>query len=171
MNLSDYQQAAAATAQPAAYSHDYLVPMIVGETGELFGQRAKAQWHGWTPEKLQQALVLELGDIAWGTAILLKTLGVESVHSIALRPSHTLHGVELDPWQKLLNLASSVHLFHASEETKRFVPTEAARLWRTMELYSLAITGSDFDTVLLANLNKLASRAARGVLQGAGDYR
>jgi len=57
MNLHEYTVQAEATAQPAAHDRAYLIPMIVGEVGELFGQRAKAVWHGWAPERLQAELV------------------------------------------------------------------------------------------------------------------
>lgn len=171
MKLADYQREAARTAQPAAYDRDYLVPMIVGELGELFGQRAKSVWHGWSPARLKAELTLEYGDIAWGTAILLDLEGWADVDGVVPQPSRSVWGTHLDPWHQLLNKATGLHLFYTSPDNTRFLPQEARVLWVLLERHCEAITGSTWDEVLQANLAKLASRAARGVLQGAGDHR
>lgn len=171
MDLHEYQVLAARTAQPAAYDRAYLIPMIVGETGELFGQRAKSVWHGWPEDRLQAELVAEYGDIAWGTAILLDLEGVRDLSGYLPRPGRTIWGEQLDPWHVLLQKASAVHLFSTQADTNRFVSSEAAQLWLCLQTYCEQVTGSDWTTVLQANLDKLASRAARGVLQGAGDHR
>lgn len=171
MELAEYQVAAARTAEPAAYDREYLIPMIVGETGELFGQRAKAVWHGWSPERLQAELALEYGDIAWGVAILLDLEGVRDVRGYDVRPTRTVWGGQLDPWHVLVQMASAVHLFSTQVDTSRFVSSEAARLWLALEQHCQAITGRSWEVVQQGNLAKLASRAARGVLQGAGDHR
>lgn len=173
--LSNYQARAATTADPKAYDHEYLIPGIVGEVGELFGQRAKALWHGWDTQRLQQELVSEYGDIAWMTAILLDMSDVRSIRVPLLGQPRmvqgTVHGEELDPRQLLLQQATSLHLFHIQPHTKRYIPGEATQLWLLLERHSLALTGADFDTVLQANLAKLAGRVARGTLVGSGDHR
>lgn len=174
MDLQEYTHLAARTAQPAAYDRAYLVPMIVGETGELFGQRAKAVWHGWDAAKLELELVSEYGDIAWGTAILLKVEGIhyDKVQFPPLRQQGpTVWGRQQDPWQHLLTKAHDVYLFNTQEETSSYVRGAAQQLWLALQHHSLAITGRDFDHVLQVNLDKLASRAARGTLVGAGDHR
>lgn len=171
MELAEYQVAAARTAQPAAYDRAYLVPMIVGETGELFGQRAKAVWQGWDDARLNAELVREYGDIAWGTAILLDLEGVRDLRDYSLNHPRTVWGGQLDPWHVVLQKASAVHLFSTQADTSRFVASEAAQLWMALHLHCQTITGSPWETVLQVNLDKLASRAARGVLQGAGDHR
>lgn len=166
MELKEYQARAAVTAQPAAYQHHYLVPMIVGEVGELFGQRAKAVWHGWDDNRLRQELVSEYGDIAWGTAILLRMEGVSVVDSMyAPRPPYG------NPWQALVSSANDLHLFYSSAETTRWVSSEAQRLWLALQKHCQAITGHSWDTVLQANLAKLAGRVQRGTLVGQGDHR
>jgi NTP pyrophosphatase (non-canonical NTP hydrolase) len=81
MKLSEYQSAALSTAMEKAFSLDYLVPMIIGELGELSGQKAKAHWHGWPAEKLEVELVSEYGDVCWGTAILLHMAEVSDLTS------------------------------------------------------------------------------------------
>lgn len=169
--LANYQARAAATAQPAAYDYAYLVPMIVGETGELFGQRAKAVWHGWSAAELRDELVSEFGDICWGTAILLEMEGVRSISGNILLPGRSLWGSELDPWQTLLQKASNLHLMYVAGENRRYLQGQAQQMWQTLEKTCGAITGATFEQVLDANIAKLASRAARGTLVGSGDHR
>lgn len=172
MNLKEYQERATATAQPAAYLHDYLVPMIVGEVGELFGQRAKAVWHRWDGQRLQLELVSEYGDIAWGTAVLLHTLGEHSATYPPLRGQRpTSFGKELAQWHHLHAIAHDLHLFYSQTETLQFMLGGAQQLWQALQAYSEPITGADFDTVLQANLDKLAGRVQRGTLVGSGDHR
>lgn len=173
MELAEYQVAAATTAQPRAYDLAYLVPMIVGETGELFGQRAKSVWHGWSEEELTAELVSEFGDICWGTAMLLDMHSISTISGNVLLPGRSLWGAELDPWHTLLQKATGLHLMYISEETEsaRFLGSAAQQLWLTLQTTCQRITGKDFDTVLQANLAKLAGRVARGTLVGSGDHR
>lgn len=172
MLLSEYQAEALKTADPEAFDLEYLVPMIVGETGELFGQMAKAHWHKWDAGKLEDLLVKEAGDIAWGTAILLHVQGV----SDAKVPNHKGHvhypdGAHLG--QALINRAADIHLFATETHMQRYIADEAKLMWRTLERFceSPDYLGVPFDTVLQVNLDKLRSRAERGVLKGAGDLR
>lgn len=169
--LANYQARAAATAQPAAYSLDYLVPMIVGEVGELHGQKAKAKWHGWTPARLQEELVSEFGDVCWGTAILLDMYGIKSVTESLLGQPRTVWGEPLSPWHVLLNRATGLHLFYVQDATRRYIAAEALQLWMVLERHCHDITGLPFQEVLDYNVAKLASRAARGTLVGQGDHR
>lgn len=168
MKLSEYQTAALVTAQPRAFDLQYLVPMIVGEIGELFGQKAKSHWHGWEYSKLQEELVSEYGDVAWGTAILLHVAKVDDIDLDKFRKS------ENTEWQQLLSRAHYLHMFYSSTvppQTLEWVSEEAQLLWLTLERHCSEVTGVPFETVLQANLKKLADRAARGVLQGQGDHR
>lgn len=169
MELKEYQELATATAEPRAYDLAYLIPGIVSEVGELLGQQAKAHWHGWETEKLQDALVLEYGDIAWLTAVLLKVHDTDNVPRTVTRSPYT-------PQQQLISVAHSLHLawtWDVTDEVDRvaWIRGEARQMWRRLEHYCLQVTGSSFDTVLRANLDKLASRAQRNVLRGSGDYR
>lgn len=171
MKLADYQSKALRTAQPRAFDNDYLIPMIVGEVGELLGQRAKAHWHGWSPARLREELVSEYGDVAWGTAVLLH---VEGSSDIKVKPREiplTVFGHRPDPWYALVVRASYLYQFYTQEETHCYIRGEAQQLWLKLEHHCEAITGVPFDEVLNANLHKLASRAARGVLVGSGDHR
>lgn len=175
LNLDRYQQRAAATAEPRAYDLEYLVPGIVGEVGELFGQRAKAHWHGWSSAQLRNELVNEYGDICWMTALLLKTRGITD-----LDPAYPAAGGvrwgRMDPNHALLSASQNVHLQWLMEQegiadSEKWMDESVSRLWRVLRAHCVDITGVPFQQVLNVNLAKLASRAARGVLRGSGDHR
>ena len=172
MDLATYQQLALRTAQPRAFDLDYLVPMIIGETGELLGQRAKAHWHGWPTHQLHAELVSELGDVAWGTAILLHVEGITEVDM--KRPSAgypNIWGRPHNGWGSLLHKANNLHTFYSDPELKHLISPEAVSIWKSLNFFAADITGHTFEHVLRTNLSKLESRAARGVLQGQGDHR
>lgn len=168
--LLEYQNTALKTAQPEAFSLDYLVPGIVGEVGELFGHKAKAHWHGKGQQELNVELVAEYGDIAWMTAILLNRYDLH-VETAPVRHTTILHAYTNNPWQLLLSKAYSLHMFYADTESHAFISTAALTLWKELRANCEAITGSPFDHVLAYNVDKLAARAARGVLRGSGDHR
>lgn len=172
MTLTQYQAAAEATADPRAYDYDYLVPMIVGEIGELLGHQAKAHWHGKSKEALQIELVSEFGDICWGTAILLKVEGVSEASPAKRWQENTLveNPLPSDAIQMLLRRSTYLYMFHADGQ-QNFIADEGRQLWWTLETFCEHITGHNFEYVLQRNLQKLADRAARGVLKGSGDHR
>lgn len=172
-----YVEAARETADPEAYHLEYLVPGIVGEIGELFGQRAKAHWHGWPDEQLRTELTSELGDIAWMTAILLDRFGVTEIPREEYDKMDRPYANAIPVSSLLLARATSLHGAHMSsldleELAERLIPATATSLWVLIETRSAQITeGADFPEVLDYNLKKLADRAARKVLKGSGDHR
>ena len=169
-SLREYQQQALATADPAGRELSYLIPGIVGEVGEMFGHRAKALWHGKSVEELQKELVLEYGDVAWMAAVLLDTLAVEYVLPRP-RPVTNWWGGQPDPWAMLLHHSATLYQWWLDERTHEYLPGAAVQMWQDLDFYALTITGAPFEAVLRANVEKLASRRARGVLQGNGDHR
>jgi NTP pyrophosphatase (non-canonical NTP hydrolase) len=172
VDLNTYQQVAIATADPQAFDLEYLIPMIVGETGELFGQVAKAHWHGWEPSVLQDELVSEYGDIAWGTGVLLHVEGVTRVDPYSQHSFPNTWGLPLTGMGELLHKAHNLHTFYGeAPDLTHHIKAEASRLWLALEARSVEVTGMEFDRVLERNIDKLASRARRGVLKGQGDHR
>ena len=171
MQLADYQAQALTTAEPRAFDHEYLVPAIVGEIGELFGQQAKGHWHGWPTTQLKQELALEYGDVAWGAAILLYVEGTSVLETKRHPVFPNMWGHPNTGWGTLLHKANNLHTFYEDLELRHLVRPEAESIWKSLEHYCHQLTGETFGTVLDMNLEKLASRAKRGVLQGQGDHR
>lgn len=162
--LYAYQRRALDTAQPKAFEHEYLIPGIVGEIGELFGHRAKAHWHGSHPNRLKLELVNEYGDICWQTAVLLSTY---QIHEVDLTYGEVYQ--DKDPWLGLLDAAENLYGLWTYDES--MIPRSASNLWAYLETHCDEIVGESFGDVLQMNLEKLSDRAARGVLRGSGDHR
>lgn len=164
MDLAEYQLLAQKTALPTSLSREYLVPMIIGEIGELFGQKAKAVRDTWAPDDLAKMLISEYGDIAWGTAVLQRILGVwgEEGYQFPVHP---------DPYTALLQCSLRLHEADQNDDDTPWLDDAAEQLWYTLKHHCLAITGRDFDTVLSSNVDKLARRAQYDTIMGSGDLR
>lgn len=156
MNLDDYTPQALATAQDRAHDLEYLLPGIIGETGEFFAEFAKQHWHG---TDRSETIVDEYGDIAWLTAVLLNRLGIDQAQvdaSVSLLKYDT-HEAAME---LLLGRASNV--FRSGPEQ---LPLRAAGLWATLAHHSEVLSGAPFEDVLGLNLGKLAKRASEGELR------
>lgn len=173
MNLREYQTAALATAEPRGRELDYLIPMIMGEMGEALGHRAKAYWHGTPKEELAQELILEYGDVCWGTAVLLHELGITEVEAYPgpdTAPQTRAWADKVPAWSSVLNRATG--LFNLWEDSQEHHLADATvSLWQALEYRAEACVGVSLDAVLRANATKLAGRAERGTLRGNGDHR
>lgn len=172
LQMNNYLAQALTTADEKAFDHAYLIPGIVGEVGELFGQHAKAHWHTWTAEALQEQLIKEYGDIAWMTALLMHVEVAEgraTADHKGLNLVFSTRGLD-DPMHLLLMRATALHLYYTMDMTS-YLAGEAARIWAALAAQCQTVTGVDFQVVLDTNIAKLASRAARGVLKGQGDNR
>lgn len=164
--LQSYQNLALRTAMPEAFQHDYLIPSIVGEIGELFGKRGKAVRDRWSQDRLDQELALEYGDVAWMVAVLLE---MNDVHSI---PDTVRRGRLIrDPWHRLLLEATFLNGLHSILAGNWSITDRATRLWLELETNCKVITGVEFGEVLRLNAEKLLSRKERGTLTGSGDNR
>lgn len=178
--LSDYVAKAKTTAQPEAYSYDYLIPGLLGEVGEVFGQLAKAHWHGWTPAKLEEELVAEYGDICWMTAIMMdKRFGSDlpavDAHTDldGFLPFYGMRRIAYILDQLVVTLLSeeAMEESEAHESYRQVADNALVRLWQALEEHAPVVTGHPIQKALDYNAAKLASRAERGVLRGAGDHR
>lgn len=188
--LLNYIAKAKATAQPEAYSYDYLTPGLLGEVGEVYGQIAKNHWHGWTAEKFETELVAEYGDICWMTAILIDHRGVSQFvffesgnHELGFNPFAGMQVisqrvallVEALGWETRAAHDLEDHGGEAAairlESLEQHTDDMLLRLWAALVVYAPVVTGHPLQKALDYNAEKLASRAARGVLRGAGDHR
>lgn len=189
--LMDYIEAAKATAQPEAYDYNYLIPGLLGEVGEVYGQIAKNQWHGWDEEKFETELVAEYGDICWMTAILMDhrfemdtyDLEVEDAPTefapfigmqvIGERVNKLVEALnwESDAGQKVQDFPHSNQALTLLESLDNYTDEMLVKLWAYLVVYAPVVTGSEIQKSLDYNAEKLASRKARGVLRGAGDHR
>jgi len=145
MDFTEYQEIAFSTCTPECYTDDYLDLGYLSEVGELAGKLAK-QIRG--DDVHFKDIMHEIGDIAWMIAVKARLHGQEisteaTADAICLKKIYDL----LCPSNDSHNLKAAV-LINVCEEL-----------------------GFDFQTCLQMNIDKLASRRLRGVIQGDGDYR
>ena len=157
MTLTEFTQGALRTAEQRAFDHQYLLPGLIGEVGELFAEFAKEHWH---ETDRGDTKVDELGDVAWLTAILLHTLNVSEddiTHSTWTMPlPDDVDGM----LELLLSRAAAVYLSDEGALRKR-----AVVLWRFLEDAAPVLTGQPLQAALRANQAKLQSRAEAGELK------
>lgn len=167
MILSEYQPKALATAAPVAHTYEYLAHGLIGELGEFAGRIAKGVWKNDRVSAAYAAdLALEYGDIAWMTAVLLNKQGI---HGRDAWGAPWTTSEASTPLGELLAEAGHQYRIYATHVTG--YQLDARRLWDLLETHCTTLTGHQWDQVLQMNLDKLASRAARGVLIGNGDHR
>ncbi|CAH1192662.1 Nucleoside Triphosphate Pyrophosphohydrolase [Glutamicibacter phage Montesquieu] len=189
--LLNYMSKAKATAQPEAYFYSYLIPGLLGEVGEVYGQIAKNHWHGWSAEKFETELVAEYGDICWMTAILMDHRVEVEEYELETEDAPT----EFDPFigmqvigERVNKLVEALGWESDAEDVVEQHPHDnralvrleslanhtdemVMKLWAYLVVYAPVVTGHPLQKSLDYNAEKLASRAARGVLRGAGDHR
>lgn len=170
MQLSEYQKKALSTAAPIAHTYEYLAHGLVGEVGEFAGRIAKGVWKGDRNTGACWAdLALEYGDIAWMTAVLLNKQGIHGRDAWGAPWCRAVPEDRVTPLGEIMAEAGYQYRIYATHVTGYSL--DARRLWDLLAQYCHQLTSHTFDDVLQMNLDKLASRAARGVLIGNGDHR
>lgn len=169
MYLDEYQKKALSTAAPVGTTYEYLAHGLIGEVGEFAGRIAKGVWKGDRTSGAYLAdLALEYGDIAWMTAVLLHRQGIHGRDAwgapLGVPPEDMI-----SPLGAIMAEAGYQYRIYATNVTGYTL--DARRLWDLLETYCERLTHHTWADVLQMNVDKLASRAARGVLVGNGDHR
>lgn len=168
MNFTEYQERALETALPTALTPDYLVPMIVGEIGELFGKIAKARRDSWDTARTSLELAKEYGDVCWGVAVLLWAYDAQPPEGTFGAGKRDMPDDIHEALCMLNHTALELYARRTRPENALFT---ARILWTLLYLFCELVTGHSFDEVLQMNLTKLTSRKERGVIEGSGDNR
>lgn len=169
LNLHDYQLKARSTAAPVGLTYEYLAYGLLGEVGELAGRIAKGLWKEdtGTPEYYKD-LALEYGDVAWMTAILLYKQGITGRDAWGA-PDFSGEREGVHPIGRIAFEAGYMFRMFTGGQFSRYI--DARHLWDLLETHCHDVTRYEWEQVLQMNLDKLASRANRGVLVGDGDHR
>lgn len=186
LNWNDYQQGALSTAiYPLKRELEYTVLGLCSEVGEV-GEAYAAGKQGWGYSSEQiKALKKEIGDCFWYAAAIADALDL-TLEEVALYGDTLGLPPVKAPNSRGLTVLSIVAessamagvVKKAIRDNDGFVSTEARvklvqSLYRTLWLLD-GLCGQ-FTTsrhaVMVENLNKLADRKSRGVLQGSGDNR
>lgn len=186
MNWNEYQQGALSTAiYPLKRELEYTVLGLCSEVGEV-GEAYAAGKQGWGYNSEQiKALGKEIGDCFWYAAAIADALEL-TLEEIALYGDKLgLPPVKVSGSRGLTVLAIVAEssamagvVKKAIRDNDGFVSTEARvkmvqSLYRTVWLLDGLCDhfGTSRHIVMVNNLNKLADRKQRGVLQGSGDNR
>ena len=160
-NFKTYQEQALTTALPSALTMDYLAPGLIAELGEVFGKQAKAVRDGWDEERLNREVIPELGDCMWFLALIAHLAGTQ-VNGVSE------NRLILDDLAAAMDSATQILVWRDHDGFN--IQTHLEILLNCITSNAIC-NGSTLEAVAQANLDKLASRQARGVLGGSGDAR
>lgn len=146
MTLNEYQEKAMTTCMPSSENFSYMMLNLVGEVGEFASKMAKA---------IRKKQVY-IGDNCMER-------DVKDCHGVTTSLKVSTNDLNVAP---ILTKEGESKMFEFCEELKK----EAGDiLW---QLSGLCFTmGWTFEEVAEMNLEKLASRQQRGVIDGNGDNR
>jgi NTP pyrophosphatase (non-canonical NTP hydrolase) len=183
VNWNEYQQQALTTAiYPLKRELEYTVLGLCSEAGELgMAYMEGKQQHWGFNQSLVTAALKEAGDVYWYVAAVADALKYNlhdvwdrSVDGIETHASRGFTVVQLNG--VVAEIAGIVK--KAIRDNEGFLSAEgqlkiANHLHHTLVLLNnlVYLFGSTPEAVTAKNLNKLADRKARGVLQGSGDNR
>ena len=182
INWNEYQQGALSTAiYPLKRELEYTVLGLCSEVGEL-GEAYAAGKQGWGYTQSQiDNFKSELGDVYWYVAAVADALKVPLAEIAKIHPLHDgkAEGRGLTILDVVASAAGIAGIVKkAIRDNNGFLDYDKqadieALLCRILSgLGQLARSyGSTPEAVTAKNLNKLADRKQRGVLQGSGDNR
>ena len=182
MTYNSYKQGALRTANyPRELAMNYLRLGIRGEAGEVCDKIKKLiRDDGWTPgqpvpEARREAIILELGDVAWYAAC----IAHERMWDMAIGRSREDESVDLVFYDKTIHrsneLARYATVLNDIVAMDQLGSSSDRRHYTSKVLYWVGKVAACIDCplseVMGRNLAKLASRQERGRISGSGDYR
>lgn len=183
MNWNEYQQQALTTAiYPLKRELEYTAFGLFSEVGEL-GEAYAAGKHGWGYTDAQRKHFLsELGDCYWYVAAIADALSVRLEAIANLRDWPTITKQVSKGLTILDVVAASAGIAGIVKKAIRdnegyLTGTAKAKIEENLHVILVQMDtlaqayGSNRQAVMAHNLNKLADRKTRGVLQGSGDNR
>ena len=184
MDFNDYQQQALTTAiYPVDREVDYTIIGLgseIGELAEVYAASKKSFYGTFKTEKDTKEALSELGDVLWYVAATADALNLQLdwVTKQATTPVHHVSkGLTLVDMvvahgkiQGILKKSIRDNGGFLSTVHEELIATELCHIWNHSAQF-IYLLGGTLDGVLAANLNKLADRKSRGVLQGSGNNR
>lgn len=184
MNWNEYQQQALTTAiYPLKRELEYTTFGLLSEVGELGEAYAESKALGWGfSEAARKHFLSELGDCYWYVAAVADALSVQ-LSAIANLRDWPATGTRISRGLTILGVVGSSASIagivkkairdndgYLTGENKARIELHLHTILVQMDALAQAF-GSNRNAVMVNNLNKLADRKARGVLQGSGDNR
>lgn len=165
MNLTEYKRRALALAIYPQRGNNltYTALGLAGETGE-FCDKLKKEIRDRIEDS--EGLLLELGDVLWYTVACADECGQELAP-----PAEALPGLKIEGCGLLMSKLSG----RVSEDVLcgiagGYIVVQLQNMLRVIAT-AAQVLGSSIEEVAEMNLEKLESRARRGVLSGSGDER
>jgi len=171
--FSEYSKRAAETQMESCKNEDYLRFGLISEVGELCAIFKRAIRGDFKLEDKRQDILLELGDICWYLNRLGELRGWEL--PTAYDESNILaFETGCGEWVNLSE-PKNVIWFDAAQIIISVVDRFGSPAEQTDAWMNIAAVACCFDytltDVLTANVEKLAKRKERGLIQGSGDHR
>lgn len=161
---------------------DYTMDGLGSEIGELAEvyAAAKKSWHGHLDGIGSKEALSECGDIFWYVAAAADALGLQLdwvLKQAQAELHHVSRGITLVDmfvaYGKILGITKKSirdDKGHISLEKEGQIAAELCIIWQHTAQFIYLLGGTE-NGVMQANLNKLADRKTRGVLQGSGNNR
>src|SRR4030095_13732107 len=183
-NLTDYQHEALKTAiYPLEREVDYTVFGLLSEVAELGEAYSEGKVSDWGfPSLVIDKLFSEAGDFYWYTAAVADALNT-SLESIVVSVNDDLLNFTRSRGLTILEIVRAAGDIagvvkkairdndgYLSEAGREKIKTQLGILFLQLE-HLATLFGGNGVAIRAKNLNKLADRQARGVLQGSGNTR
>lgn len=183
MEANDYQQQALTTAiYPVDREVDYTIIGLGSEIGELAEVYAVAKkgFYGQLDGSDTKNALSECGDVFWYVAAAADALNMRLewvLQQTTTEIHHRSKGLTLVDMvvahgkiQGILKKSIRDNSGFLSPEHEDLIAKELCHIWNHAQQF-VFLLGGTLDGVLASNLNKLADRKTRGVLQGSGNNR
>lgn len=166
MKLKTYQQLAQRTAiYPEHNAAAYLATGFVAEAMEM--GLALERYGVSAGEEQRDDVIAEAGDILWFYAQICTEQGVDmEMTEVEMSADWVTVGcyMLLDPYAKSLRKGEQFFMEQIDRQSAQLIASQAAAI-------ANVVAGLTLEEVLEKNIQKLASRQERGVLEGSGDHR
>jgi hypothetical protein len=183
VDYNEYQQQALTTAiYPVDREVDYTIVGLgseIGELAEVYATAKKGFYGNFNAADAKDALS-ECGDIFWYGAATADALGLQLDWVLKQAKTdihHASKGLTLVDMvvahgqiQGLLKKSIRDDNGYLNDDKERKMVTQLCHIWNHTAQFIYLLGGTE-NGVMNANLNKLADRKARGVLQGSGNNR
>lgn len=151
----------------------------IGELAEVYGE-AKKTFYGQLDGSDTKEALSECGDICWYVAATADALGLQldwvlkqtttDVHHVSKGLTLVDMVVAHGKIQGILKKSIRDDKGFLSSMNEARIAEQLCHIWNHNQQF-IYLLGGTLDGVLAANLNKLADRKTRGVLQGSGNNR
>ena len=184
ITFDEYQAYTCDTATPESQTAEYLYDGLISEAGEVIGKYAKRVRADYTEAQFRQEVKAELGDVCWFVAqiALQKKLRLsaiaykENISDFLVAPLLTNNINYMHPRYELLRHSLMLAEIEFSDvaptpEDFKFSISHGLKLVMANVLRIAEENQLTLQSIMSANIGKLAERKKNGKIKGDGDKR